>query len=62
MDSILDELGQKWKSIDKDQQIALAQTVAGMRQYNNFIALLDNYDSFKVNLEIAEDSQGTIDE
>jgi hypothetical protein len=31
MDTIIDELGGKWNSISKDQQIALAQTVAGMR-------------------------------
>ena len=62
MDVILDELGNKWQSIDKDQQMALAQTVAGMRQYNNFIALLDNYETMKLNVEIAADSEGTLDE
>lgn len=29
MDQILDELGAKWRTLEKDQQIALAQTVAG---------------------------------
>lgn len=62
MDTIIDELGGKWNSISKDQQIALAQTVAGMRQYNNFIALLDNYETMKLNVEIAADSEGTLDE
>ena len=62
MDQILDELGNKWKEIDKDQQVALAQTVAGMRQYNNFIALLDNYETFKINVEVAENAEGTLEE
>ena len=62
MDTIIDELGSKWNGISKDQQIALAQTVAGMRQYNNFIALLDNYETMKLNVEIAADSEGTLDE
>ena len=44
MDEILDEIGAKWDTIGKDQQIALAQTVAGVRQYNQFIALMDNWD------------------
>jgi len=44
MDEILDEIGAKWNTIGKDQQIALAQTVAGVRQYNQFIALMDNWD------------------
>ena len=62
MDSIIDELGQKWNNIGKDQQIALAQTVAGMRQYNNFIALMDNYDTFTANVDIAVNSEGDLSE
>jgi hypothetical protein len=33
MDNILAELGSKWQTLSKDQQTALAQTVAGVRQY-----------------------------
>ena len=62
MDTILDELGSKWNGISKDQQIALAQTVAGMRQYNNFISLLDNYDTMKLNVDIAANAEGTLSE
>ena len=62
MDTIIDELGQKWDGIGKDQQIALAQTVAGMRQYNNFIALMDNYDTFTANVDIAVNSEGDLSE
>ena len=29
MDDILDDMGEKWKSLGRDQQVALAQTVAG---------------------------------
>lgn len=61
MDTIIDEVGTKWQSINKDQQIALAQTVAGMRQYNNFIALMDNYEGFKANVDIATNSEGTLE-
>jgi hypothetical protein len=31
-----------------------------MRQYNNFIALMDNYKEFKVNVDIATDAEGTL--
>jgi hypothetical protein len=44
MDSILDDLGGRWKALNKDQQVALAQTVAGTRQYAQLIALMDNWD------------------
>lgn len=46
MDTILNEMGSKWDSINKGQQIALAQTVAGVRQYTQLIALMDNWDTF----------------
>ena len=42
MDIILNEMGAKWNTIGKDQQIALAQTVAGVRQYTQLIALMDH--------------------
>ena len=61
MDVILDEMGAKWQTLNKDQQVALAQQVGGIRQYNQLIALMDNWDTFKINLEIAEDSEGTLD-
>ena len=61
MNDILDEMGEKWERLNKDQQVALAQTVGGIRQYNQLIALMDNWDTFKINLEIAEDSKGELD-
>ncbi len=62
MDDILDEVGKKWNSIGKAQQTALAQTVAGMRQYTQFIAIMDNYDEFKINVDIASGAEGTLTE
>ena len=62
MDTIIQEIGETWKIISADQRIALAQTVAGMRQYNNFIALMDNYDTFQMNVQLATDSEGSLQE
>lgn len=62
MDEILDEIGAKWGTIGKDQQIALAQTVAGVRQYNQFIALMDNWDFMQENLQTVAKASGTLDE
>jgi TP901 family phage tail tape measure protein len=42
MDDILDEMGSKWQTLSKDQQVALAQTVAGTRQYTQLVSLMDN--------------------
>ena len=61
MDQILDELGAKWNTISKEQQIALAQTVGGVRQYTNLIALMDNWSTFQKNLKVAQGADGTLD-
>jgi TP901 family phage tail tape measure protein len=65
MDNILDELGAKWDTLNKSQQVALAQTVAGVRQYNQLISLMDNWDkgdsdSFQANLVTAKTSTGAL--
>lgn len=70
MDTILDETAAKWNTLTDDQQTALAQTVAGIRQYNQFIALMDNWeskgvgdkDSMKANLETINESTGALQE
>lgn len=62
MDQILDEIGAKWKTLGKDQQVALAQAVGGIRQYNQMIALMDNWDYFQENLLVAKGSEGTLQE
>lgn len=62
MDDILDEMGSKWKTLDKDQKVALAQTVAGVRQYNQMMSLMDNWDFFKQNLNIANNAEGKLQE
>ena len=60
MDIILDETGSKWQALAKDQRIALAQAVAGTRQYTQFMALMDNWDIFKKNLATAENAEGSL--
>jgi TP901 family phage tail tape measure protein len=45
MDNILDEMGSKWETLTKAQQTALAQTVAGNRQYTQLVALMDEWDA-----------------
>lgn len=62
MDDILDDMGSKWDYLTDAQKVALAQTVGGVRQYTNLIALMDNYDKFKANVTTALDSEGTVEE
>ena len=60
MDQILDELGAKWKTLSEAEQMALAQTVGGVRQYTQLIALMKEWDFFQENLNVARDSEGTL--
>ena len=60
MDDILTEMGSKWETLSKDQQVALAQTVAGVRQYNQLVSLMDNWDFMQENLAISEGAEGTL--
>ena len=62
MDQILHEIGDRWETLDKNQQVALAQTVAGVRQYNQFIALFDNWDKVEENLGRAAEATNTLTE
>jgi TP901 family phage tail tape measure protein len=62
MNDILDEMGEKWKTLSSDQQTALAQAVAGTRQYTQLVALMANYDTFKDNLEVAANATGELNE
>lgn len=62
MDIILNEVGAKWEVLGKDQQMALAQAVAGVRQYNQFIALMDNWGYFQELLTSSINSTGALEE
>lgn len=61
MDDILDEMGSKWGTLNNAQQVALAQSVAGVRQYNQLMALMNNWDEMKINISRAESAEGTLD-
>ena len=67
MDILLEELAAKWDTIGTAEQTALAQTVAGVRQYTQLIALMENWDngdsdSMTANLATAYDSTGALQE
>ena len=67
MDDILDDMASKWDTMSKAQQAALAQTVAGTRQYTQLVALMENWnngdsDSMMANLDTAYGSSGALQE
>jgi TP901 family phage tail tape measure protein len=47
MGTVMEEIGEKWKNLTTEQQIYVAQTMAGQRQYSNLISLFDNFDKYE---------------
>ena len=62
MNEILDEMGAKWKTMSDAQKVALAQNVAGVRQYTQLMSLMENWDFFQVNVNSALDATGALQE
>ena len=62
MGSVIEEIGGKWSSMTREQQLSLAQTVAGTRQYNNLLALFDNWDMYTNALNTSNQAMGTLQE
>ena len=60
MGIIIEEIGEKWNMWTKAQQTAIAESVAGKRQYNNLFALFDNWDMYTEALETSRNATGTL--
>lgn len=62
MGDVIEDLMDKWGTLDTGTQQALAIKLAGKYQYNNLTALLENAEMYNEALETSENSLGTIDE
>lgn len=60
MGQVIEEIGGKWQTLTREQQVSLAQTMAGQRQYSNLIALFDNFQEYNRALGIAQNAAGTL--
>ena len=60
MGDVVEEVGSKWNTLTKEQQVSLAQTMAGTRQYNNLLALFENWDMYTEALETSANAAGTL--
>ena len=62
MGEVMQDIGNRWQDLTREQQISLAQTMAGQRQYSNLIALFDNFEKYNEALETARNATGTLQE
>lgn len=60
MGDIITDLGTKWQVMNEAQKTAIAQVVAGKRQYTQLMALFENWDMYNKNLNIAEGAEGEL--
>lgn len=62
MGDIITDLGNKWQTMTSAEKTAIAQVVAGKRQYTQLMALFENWDMYNQNLDIAANSEGALQE
>ncbi len=62
MGDVIEEIGEKWDTMSREQQIFLSQSIAGTRQYNNMLALFDNWDMYSEAIETSRNAMGTLQE
>lgn len=59
METVLDEVAAKWDSLTNLEQSAIATSIAGTRQRNQFLILMQNYSKALEYAEVATNSEGT---
>ena len=60
MGTVIEETAAKWDTWSEAQRQAAAVAIAGKRQYNNLIALFDNWDMYTESLNTSVDATGTL--
>lgn len=60
MGVVMEEVAAKWDIWNESQRTAVAIAMAGKRQYNNLIALFDNWDMYSDALDTSVNSLGTL--
>jgi TP901 family phage tail tape measure protein len=60
MGAVIEDVAAKWGTWTDAQQQAAAVAIAGKRQYNNLIALFENWDMYESALSTSETSAGTL--
>ena len=59
---VMEQIGERWSTMTREQQIYLTQTMAGQRQMNNLMALFEHWDMYTKELNVSLQAQGTLDQ
>ena len=58
LDEVIMQAGENWKNYSENEQLAIAQLVGGTRQFGQFLALMNNFDTYLANLNSANMETG----
>lgn len=58
-DDILDEIAEKWGTLDNVSKKAIAGAFAGVRQQEDFLVLMENYDTYQDFVKASQNASGT---
>ncbi len=58
--TVIEEVAGKWNTWTSAQQAAIAQLMAGKRQYNNLVALFSNWDMYTNAIETSRNATGEL--
>ena len=58
--TVIEEVAGKWNTWTQAQQAAVAQLMAGKRQYNNLVSLFDNWDMYTNAIETSRNATGEL--
>ena len=58
-DDVLDDIAAKWETLDSVSKNAIATAMAGTRQRESFLVLMENYDKYRDFIEEAANAEGT---
>ena len=61
-EDVLDEVAEKWSIFEDTEQSKIATAIAGVRQQENFRALMNNWDEVKDLTDVAANSMGSASE
>lgn len=59
LDTIIQDIGNRWDTYSQKQQIAISEVVGGTRQFGQFLALMQNFDKYQKLLASAQSETGT---
>ena len=56
----LSKVGNDWNQYSREQQVAIAEQIGGKRQWNQVVALFDNWNKYAEALDVAKNSTGEL--